>query len=416
MNNVSMVEQQPVWDGIAAVPTLEELQRAVNRMPCGRAAGSSGILPQVKAGGPRCMPAILDVVKCAWDAQEIPQDWINCNLVPISKKGNLAICDNWRGISLLEVMGKAVASLIQQRLQVLAESILPDTQCGFRRGRSCTDMVFTVRRFMEKLYEHRCKGFLVFVDLRKAYDSVNRESLWFVLGRAGVPDRLVRIIQAFHDNMKASLVLAGADIDPIDVNNGLRQGSCMAPVMLNIYMWAVFQQWYKAIADIPDIGLPVATNAGGRLLFRRSRTDVVKRHNDCQFADDSALVATSHEGAQQALAAFVRVAGAFSLKVNLAKTKVMPVGYGLTAHDRLPLMVVGDIVESVADFRYLGSIVHTDGRWAHDIKSLLEHRGASGRCVARCSWTAAYQLPLSARCMRHVLYPCCSTALSAGCR
>ena len=171
--------------------------------------------------------------------------------------------------------------------------------------------------------------------------------------------------------MKTSLVLAGADVDQIDVHNGLRQVCCMAPVLFNIYMCAVFQQWYKAIADIPDIGLPVAANAGGRLLFRRSRTDVVKRHNDCQFADDSALVASSHEGAQQALAAFVRVAGTFGLKVNLAKTKVMPVGHGLTARDRLPLMVVSDIVESVADFRYLGAIVHTDGRSAHDIKSRI---------------------------------------------
>ena len=79
-------------------------------MPSGRAAGSSGILPEmVTAGGPRCMSAILDVVKCAWDAQEIPQDWVDCNLVPIPKKGNLAVCGNWRGISLLEVVGKAVA-------------------------------------------------------------------------------------------------------------------------------------------------------------------------------------------------------------------------------------------------------------------------------------------------------------------
>ena len=57
--------------------------------------------------------------------------------------------------------------------------------------------------------------------------------------------------------------------------------------------------------------------------------------------------------------------------MNLAKTKVMPVGYGLTAHDRLPLMVVGDIVESVADFRCLSAIVHIDGRSAHDIKSRI---------------------------------------------
>ena len=39
-----------------------------------------------------------------------------------------------------------------------------DAQCGFHKGRSCTDMVFTVQQVVEKLYEHQQKGFLVFID------------------------------------------------------------------------------------------------------------------------------------------------------------------------------------------------------------------------------------------------------------
>ena len=49
----------------------------------------------------------------------------------------------------------------------MAEEILPGTQCGFRKGRSCIDMVFTVRQVVEKLYEHQQKAFLVFIDLKK---------------------------------------------------------------------------------------------------------------------------------------------------------------------------------------------------------------------------------------------------------
>eukprot|EP00117_Sycon_ciliatum_P033834 scpid60765/ scgid25947/ len=137
----------------------------------------------------------------------------------------------------------------------------------------------------------------------------------------------------------------------------------------NIYMWAVFQLWYRAIENVPDIGLPVATNTGGKLLFRRKATDVIKKHNDCQFADDSALIATSHTGAQQVLTIFMDIAAVFGLKVNLAKTKVMPAGYGITPADRLPLLVAGNTVESVEEFRYLGSLVHTTGRSFQDIKS-----------------------------------------------
>eukprot|EP00117_Sycon_ciliatum_P050049 scpid69812/ scgid35385/ LINE-1 reverse transcriptase homolog len=334
---------------------------------------ASDILPEmVKGGGPALIGALLDLVCTVWESEAVPQEWVCSNLVPIPKKGNLAKCDNWRGIALLEVVGKVVAAMIQRRLQSLAETILPDSQCGFRKGRSCTDMVFAVRQVAEKLYEHRCKGFLVFVDLRKAYDSVGRQCLWIILKKAGVPERLINIIRgSFHTNMTATLKIPGVDAPPIEVRNGLRQGCCMAPVLFNLLMWAVFQQWHRAVADIPGVGIPVATNPGGSLLFSRKSTDKSKVHRECQFADDSALLATTHDGAQRALDQFIHVAYSFGLTVNLDKTKVMAAGYGLTEADRLPLDVAGEVVECVDSFRYLGSLLHTNGRSTPDISSRI---------------------------------------------
>ena len=55
--------------------------------------------------------------------------------MPVPKKGNLQSCDNWRGISLLDVIDKILARIIQDRLQVIAESILPDSQSKVVLGR-----------------------------------------------------------------------------------------------------------------------------------------------------------------------------------------------------------------------------------------------------------------------------------------
>ena len=55
----------------------------------------------------------------------------------------------------------------------MAERGLPDFQCGFRKGRGCTDMMFIMKQLAEKALEHRAKQFFTFVDLRKAYDSVS---------------------------------------------------------------------------------------------------------------------------------------------------------------------------------------------------------------------------------------------------
>ena len=71
----------------------------------------------------------------------VPQEWRKASLVPVSKKGELSLCDNWRGISLLDVMSKVFAKIIQQRLQANLEEELTDSQCGFCCSRGCSDMI-----------------------------------------------------------------------------------------------------------------------------------------------------------------------------------------------------------------------------------------------------------------------------------
>ena len=75
---------------------------------------------------------------------------------------------------------------MQNLLQKLAERVLPELQCGFRRGCSCTDMIFMVRQLAEKVIEHKTMQYFVFVDLCKACNSVPRAALWMVLSKLGV--------------------------------------------------------------------------------------------------------------------------------------------------------------------------------------------------------------------------------------
>ena len=87
-----------------------------------RRGGASGILPEmVKAAysEEEFLDLLLDLVQTAWKEREVPKDWSDALLVPIPKKSNLSKCDNWRGIALLDVVGKVVARIIQERLQSL---------------------------------------------------------------------------------------------------------------------------------------------------------------------------------------------------------------------------------------------------------------------------------------------------------
>ena len=176
------VSQQPVLEELADIPTCAEIENAIRELANGKDAGESGILHgMVKAGGPLLINALVSFLQTVWKDECVRRDWLICNLVPIPKKDDFRLCDNWRGIALLDVVGKTVARIVQSRLQVVSEEILPETQCGFRKGRFRIDMVFTVRQVVKELYEHQQKAFLVFNDLKKAYYYVNRDCMWAIL-------------------------------------------------------------------------------------------------------------------------------------------------------------------------------------------------------------------------------------------
>ena len=110
-------------------------------------------------------------------------------------QGDLRCCDNWRGIFLLDVVGKVLARIVKERLQVIAERILPDSQCGFRKNRGCVDMIFVARQLVEKAREHDDSLFMLFVDLQKAYDSVPMLAMWKVLEKSGTPPKLLSVVK-----------------------------------------------------------------------------------------------------------------------------------------------------------------------------------------------------------------------------
>ena len=69
------------------------------------------------------------------------------------------------------VVGKIFARIIQDCFQVIAEGLLLNSQCSFQRGRGCVDTIFVPRQLIEKTREHEDSLFIMFIDLKKAYDK-----------------------------------------------------------------------------------------------------------------------------------------------------------------------------------------------------------------------------------------------------
>ena len=155
--------------------------KAINSLACSKAPGKDGIPPKViKAGKQTALLHHLHklLLQC-WEEGTVPQDMHYANIISLYKnKGDHSDCNNYHGISLLSIVGKAFSCVVLNRLQVLAECIYPEVQCGFRTGRSTVDMIFSLHQLQEKCHEQRQPLYTAFIDLTKAFDLVSRKGLY----------------------------------------------------------------------------------------------------------------------------------------------------------------------------------------------------------------------------------------------
>ena len=126
-------------------------------------------------GDNRLCIEIYRLISDVWLGAHVPQDWIDAILISLLKgKGSKSMCGDYIGIILLEAVGKVFAKLLLDRLtKWVCSSVIPESQCGFRSGRGTMDMIFSARQLQEKCIEHRVALYQVFVDLTKAFDTVN---------------------------------------------------------------------------------------------------------------------------------------------------------------------------------------------------------------------------------------------------
>jgi hypothetical protein len=122
-------------------------------LSCGKAAGCDGIPSEVvKAAKESSLLGHLhELLLQCWEEGTIPQDMRDAKIFTLYKnKGDRSDCNNYRGISLLSIVGKAFARVVLNHLQVHADRVYPESHSGFRTKRSTIDIVFSVRQLQEK--------------------------------------------------------------------------------------------------------------------------------------------------------------------------------------------------------------------------------------------------------------------------
>ena len=181
---------------------------------------------------------------------------------------------------------------------------------------------------MERLREFQRSCYIIFINLRKAYDSVNRAVLWNILQRAySIPVKLINIIQALHNNTRASIRAYGKNSPEFDVGIGVWLGCVMAPVLFNLFFDVVTKLALQKHQQKHQ-------QKGISLLYHLDEQKLVGGHrkfinelllNNLMYADDIALLTDSKSDLEDMLRSFDSTCPALGLTVSTSETKLMTV-------------------------------------------------------------------------------------------
>jgi hypothetical protein len=335
-----------------------------------------------------------------------PALYAAAHIIPLFKKGDRADAGNYRGISIISILAKLYATLLNQRLTAALEKaqVRAPTQAGFRPGKSCSDQIWTLQSLIElqcnllhPLRSYTVRGkrgkypsrrvieedlkkfgrgnlFCCFVDFSKAFDSVPRELLWARLRALEIPDDFIAAVQSYYESVQLRVKTEEGFSDPFESEVGVKQGCPLSPTLFGLFIdhFADFIQGHETSGD----KLP-------RVLF---------------YADDLVLIGYTESELRHLLGLLEDFCSKVGMTVNRQKTEVVifrPSAKSAAPHLSQPFTFNGHPLAVVEEYKYLGFVFHA---WKsplnHGLPILINSaNGAANFLCSRCRALHLYDLP-----------------------
>lgn len=315
-----------------------EVRESIQSMKKKKATGPDGIQAEALIAGVDILSKDLarlfnDII----NGGAMPEEWRETKYWPIYKKGKRDDAANYRGIAISTAIYKLFAQIICNRLtkETEATRILPQTQSGFRKGRSTIDNIYILDTCANLQINSKKHLYALFIDLKAAFDSIDRTRLWTTLRRKGISEYIVRCCEEIY---RVTPITIGSDT--FYTTRGVKQGCPLSPILFAIYL-----------NDIEEV-LKKAQEGG----------TTMGKHRICSlaYADDMVLLADSAKEMKGMMTVLDRYLLRRNLELNTDKTKIIR----FCKSGRLSIHTwawKGKTIEEVKEFKYLGFTFKSNG-------------------------------------------------------
>jgi hypothetical protein len=262
-----------------------------------------------------------------------PADWKKAKVTPIFKAGEKSDVGNYRPISVLPLISKIIERAVHNQLYsyLTSNELLSVHQSGFRGKHSTTTTLIDVQDFILKNMNKGCVTGAIFLDLKKAFDTVNHSLLIDKLSEIGIKGISLDWFRSYlSDRYQAvNINCTLSDFKPINI--GVPQGSILGPLLFIIF-----------VNSLPD-----SVNC-----------------KCVMYTDDATLLCAADNPAtleSELQSNMLKIADWFNdnnLTLNIKKTKLMIFGsrHTLDLFNGITLHYNNVIIKKVDQFKYLGVI------------------------------------------------------------
>ena len=234
----------------------------------------------------------------------------------IEKKGkDRSLLENWRPISLVNVDTKIMTKAIAARIKNVLPDIIHCDQTGYVKDRLKGETIRSIYDIMEFTAEENIPGLLVFIDFKKAFDSVEWSFLYQCLEIFNFGPDFIRWVKTFYKNIQSCTINNGMASNFFSLERGVRQGDPLSP-----YLFIVAVETLAiAIRQHPSIkGISIG----------KEETKFL------QYADDTTAVLSDTNSAKilfDLLNSFEYISG---LQINYTKTEGMWIGSSKNSNEK----------------------------------------------------------------------------------
>lgn len=282
--------------------TIEELKMVLKRAKDGKAPGLDRIpYEYYKNANDEFLIKLCQIQNKIYSTGNTPESYHKAIIFPIFKKGDANLVENYRGLSFTDTDYKIFTGILLSRITewVNDNNILNEFQAGFRKNYSTIDNIFCLSNLVHMKLQVKKKLYAFFVDFKSAFDTINRQALFFKLSKLKMSTKMLDIIRKLYENT-SSVVWNGQTISEyFETGNGLKQGCLLSPMLFSLFINDLYEELPVGLT-IDDMQL--------KLLM---------------YADDLVLLAEDPFTLQKMIDNLCIYCKKWNLVVNLQKSKIL---------------------------------------------------------------------------------------------